>query len=601
MSSVTFSPSVGGDGSTVTDDSNATTGLDGGGHRTRFVPALAQVVAVAAHTVTKAGEASASAGAAASSASSAAAQAGLTTAAGAAQVALAAAHVATASSQATASATSASQAAASAAQAAASAAGATGPAGGVLSGTYPNPGFAVDMATQGELNAVAAAKQDTLVSGTTIKTINSTSLMGSGDITVGDATGSIKHSYTSPGAGWLECNGAVYLQSSYASLYAAIGLLPNMSGYRNQSNMQYAWDSTSLGNEPPEQVTPVVNTGTALVFIATRSSSGVFTICFRSTDGGLSWSQTQIAAFGGEGVSKLAYGNGRLIAAKGVGSTSQYWTSDDHGVTWTARSYGATLTTWDIYYGGGKWVHNGSRYSTDGTTWTLGPAPVGMYQIANNGTTWVGVQGGVYTSPDGINWTAVSGITIDPAGYDYHRKSLIYANGAFWVIANYQQSGAHTGESARSWQLLRSTDGQNWTAVAAPKSYFDSSSNMQIGSPFEVLNNQQMHLFSGLGMIGVSVGHHNGKVSNYVTKDLVTWEVLHTNYNATFINNADTAPAPFVFTGDRFGMVIFVGGTPDYVYVHKEMKPRITYSTSTQFAVPHIVPGADGRKAYIKA
>ena len=36
----------------------------------------------------------------------------------------------------------------------------TGGAGGVLSGTYPNPGFAVDMATQGELDAVAAAKVD---------------------------------------------------------------------------------------------------------------------------------------------------------------------------------------------------------------------------------------------------------------------------------------------------------------------------------------------------------------------------------------------------------------------------------------------------------
>ena len=226
MSSVTFSPSVGGDGSTVTDDSNATTGLDGGGHRTRFVPALAQVVAVAAHTVTKAGEAAASAGAAASSASSAADQVGLTTAAGAAQVALAAAHVATASSQATASATSASQAAASASQATASASQAAASAAqaaasaaqaaahshviadvtglqaqldGIATGAtaYTHPAnHPPSIITQDASNRFVAdtekatwnAKQAALVSGTNIKTIGGVSLLGPGDIPIASAS-----------------------------------------------------------------------------------------------------------------------------------------------------------------------------------------------------------------------------------------------------------------------------------------------------------------------------------------------------------------------------------------------------------------------------
>jgi len=51
MSSVTFSTSVGGDGSTVTDDNNAMTGLKEGGWKTRFVPALTQEIAVASFVV----------------------------------------------------------------------------------------------------------------------------------------------------------------------------------------------------------------------------------------------------------------------------------------------------------------------------------------------------------------------------------------------------------------------------------------------------------------------------------------------------------------------------------------------------------------------
>lgn len=54
MSSVTFSSAVGGDNSTVTDDSNVTTGLRDGGWRTRFVPCFTQQVAVANNVLTNA-------------------------------------------------------------------------------------------------------------------------------------------------------------------------------------------------------------------------------------------------------------------------------------------------------------------------------------------------------------------------------------------------------------------------------------------------------------------------------------------------------------------------------------------------------------------
>lgn len=98
MASVTFSSAVGGDNSTVSDDSNPTTGLANGGHRTRFVPALGQLVAVASYVVSQASAAGASASAASGSASTASAAAGTATtqAAAAAASAVAAANSAAA-------------------------------------------------------------------------------------------------------------------------------------------------------------------------------------------------------------------------------------------------------------------------------------------------------------------------------------------------------------------------------------------------------------------------------------------------------------------------------------------------------------------------
>lgn len=51
---VHFDTDVGGDGSDVSGDANPTTGLAEGGHETRFVPALANIVAIAQFVLTKA-------------------------------------------------------------------------------------------------------------------------------------------------------------------------------------------------------------------------------------------------------------------------------------------------------------------------------------------------------------------------------------------------------------------------------------------------------------------------------------------------------------------------------------------------------------------
>ena len=47
MAQVTFSADAGGDGSTYNDTGTPPEGLADGGHRSNFIPALAQIVAVA--------------------------------------------------------------------------------------------------------------------------------------------------------------------------------------------------------------------------------------------------------------------------------------------------------------------------------------------------------------------------------------------------------------------------------------------------------------------------------------------------------------------------------------------------------------------------
>lgn len=63
--SVTFPTPIGGDGSTVTDDSNPTTGLANGGHRKRLVPMFSNMISVCQFMITSMANSVASAAASA--------------------------------------------------------------------------------------------------------------------------------------------------------------------------------------------------------------------------------------------------------------------------------------------------------------------------------------------------------------------------------------------------------------------------------------------------------------------------------------------------------------------------------------------------------
>lgn len=107
-----------------------------------------------------------------------------------------------------------------------------------------------DLATKANtatVNTELAKKQDKLVSGTNIKTVNNQTLLGGGNVEIGDnyPTGTmISFGGATPPSGYLKCDGAEISRTTYANLFAVIGTkygegdgsttfnLPDFSGAR---------------------------------------------------------------------------------------------------------------------------------------------------------------------------------------------------------------------------------------------------------------------------------------------------------------------------------------------------------------------------------
>jgi hypothetical protein len=152
-------------------------------------------------------------------------------------------------------------------------------------------------------------------------------------------------------------------------------------------------------------------------------------------------------------VRRAAYGGSRYVAVGGGGGA--VLTSPD-GVTWTEGSTGVDTFMYDIAYGNGLFVAVGYQAlltSPDGVTWTRIPAGDRWYPfgVAYGGGRFVavggsdGVNGIVFSSADGVNWSAEPLTWVELASVAYGAGRFV-AVGAGGTILTHQVADPGCGE-----------------------------------------------------------------------------------------------------------------------------------------------------------
>lgn len=148
----------------------------------------------------------------------------------------------------------------------------------IADGSISNTEFQYLNGVSSNLQTQLNAKQATLVSATNIKTINGSSLLGSGDLTV---------------------SGSVAIGSAITSATAGSVLFAGASGVLQQDNANFFWDDTNnrlgIGKNNPSYALDVVSAGNVEMWIGSQGSSFGYTLG-RNTSNGF------LEIFGNQGI-----------------------------------------------------------------------------------------------------------------------------------------------------------------------------------------------------------------------------------------------------------------------------------------------------------
>lgn len=189
------------------------------------------------------------------------------------------------------------------------------------------------------------------------------------------------------------------------------------------------------------------------LYVARRESS----LSVLTSPDGIYWTirNTNSGASGGTYVTRLAWGNGRLMAVDNAGGIS---TSVD-GITFTylGTTAGSGVTPTVLYNDGSQfiWVSDFIKTSSDGITWTTRVASVSSIVKTNawspnnmvygSGIYIIAGYLGVFRSTDLTNWTEV---------YTSTNLEVAYSATGYFILA---------GGLGTTKVVLRSIDGTNWT------------------------------------------------------------------------------------------------------------------------------------------
>ena len=352
-----------------------------------------------------------------------------------------------------------------------------------------------------EARTSIASKQDNLVSGTNIKTINNESILGSGNINIETSStpevdnetisyntnnalqtiavknvrdNSILPIWQGTQAQWTNGDSTTwyYWQTPTQTMWTS-GTMPSSANWRSiaygngkfvavntkdtNGSAVYSTDGTNwidctMPQSPAGWASIAYGNGK---FVAISS----WNVAAYSTDG-INWTSSTLLST--TSWKSIVYGNGLFVA---IASNSAKVTYSADGINWTETTMPSSANWQSIAYGNGKFVVVGLNtdkavYSTDGVNWAETTMPSFNYWQAityGNGkfVAVIGGGAGAY-STDGVNWTA---ITMSSSA---NWQSITYGDGKYVAVSNTDKA-------------VYSTNGINWTETTMPSSTIWSS------------------------------------------------------------------------------------------------------------------------------